>query len=242
MNIIDKTINCNFTQGRPGWNGFFLIILHTMDGYLTGCDSWFNNPASQVSTHYGVGYNGEIHKYVSEDDTAWANGQDYANRNGISIEFEDQLKPDDGTRTDALYESGAQLIADICKRRSIACNTAGIKRHNEFVVKDCPGALDVNRLINRANEILNPPQSSTKESIPVVTSPVIPSSTSESKTYTQTYIDALNVQIYNLKQQVTDLSLQNTNLQNLINNSKDTIQYHFSRILSIIFNKDVKKN
>lgn len=249
MNIVDKTIDVNFTQGRPGWDGFFIIILHTMEGYLAGADSWFANPESQVSTHYGVGFNGEIHQYVSEDDTAWANGQNYANRNGISIEFEDQTNPMDSVRTNALYESGAQLIADICKRRNIACNTSGIKRHNEFVDKVCPGALDIDRLIKRANEILSPKPVSPTPSIPPVVKPT-------PVTYTQAYVDALNVKlisdtnqigqdkldIYNLNQQITTLINQNTNLQKLVNNSKDTIQYHLSRILSIILNKDVTKN
>ncbi len=72
-------------------------------------------------------------------------------------------------------------------------------------------------------------------------------------TYTQAYVDALNAKLksddntikqdkldmYNLNQQVTDLTNQNNILKGATN---DTIRYHISRILSIIFNKDVKKN
>lgn len=45
-----------------------------MDGTLDGTDGWFANPSSQVSAHFGVGKNGEIHQYVDVDNVAWANG------------------------------------------------------------------------------------------------------------------------------------------------------------------------
>ena len=50
------------------------IVNHIMSGTLTGTDSWFANPASKVSSHFGVGKNGEIHQYVNLDNPAWANG------------------------------------------------------------------------------------------------------------------------------------------------------------------------
>lgn len=45
-----------------------------MAGSLASCDSWFSNPASQVSAHYGVGLDGDFHRFVDRHDTAWANG------------------------------------------------------------------------------------------------------------------------------------------------------------------------
>jgi len=50
------------------------IVNHIMSGTLTGTDSWFANPASKVSSHFGVGKNGKIHQYVNLDNHAWANG------------------------------------------------------------------------------------------------------------------------------------------------------------------------
>jgi len=50
------------------------IVNHIMQGTLAGTDSWFANPVSQVSSHFGVGKNGDIHQYVSLDNPAWANG------------------------------------------------------------------------------------------------------------------------------------------------------------------------
>lgn len=50
------------------------LVLHTMGGTLAGTDSWFTNPASQVSAHYGVALDGTIHQYVPLEGAAWANG------------------------------------------------------------------------------------------------------------------------------------------------------------------------
>lgn len=73
MNKIQKPCP-NFAVGRKGYKPE-IIVLHVMDGSLTGTDSWFANPASQVSSHYGVGFNGEVHQYVKEEDTAWTQGK-----------------------------------------------------------------------------------------------------------------------------------------------------------------------
>lgn len=63
----------NFSRGRSGME-VIAVCLHTMAGSLSSCDSWFSNPAAQVSSQFGVGLYGELHQYVSLGDTAWANG------------------------------------------------------------------------------------------------------------------------------------------------------------------------
>lgn len=42
-----------------------------VDG-ISGCDSWFHNPASQVSAHFGTGTEGELWQWVDTDQAAWA--------------------------------------------------------------------------------------------------------------------------------------------------------------------------
>jgi N-acetyl-anhydromuramyl-L-alanine amidase AmpD len=68
MEIIQKK-SPNFWVGRKGYRPE-AIVIHIMDGTLIGTDSWFANHTSQVSAHYGIGKNGEIHQYVQENDTA----------------------------------------------------------------------------------------------------------------------------------------------------------------------------
>lgn len=63
----------NYTAGRAGQTVIALVI-HTMAGTLSSCDSWFKNPSAQVSSQYGVGLQGQLHQYVELASTAWANG------------------------------------------------------------------------------------------------------------------------------------------------------------------------
>jgi N-acetylmuramoyl-L-alanine amidase len=45
-----------------------------MGGTLAGTDNWFSASASQVSAHFGVGLDGDVHQYVDLGNIAWANG------------------------------------------------------------------------------------------------------------------------------------------------------------------------
>lgn len=61
---------CNFARGRGGHRPA-IIVLHLMEGGLAEADAAFNDPASGVSAHYGVGRDGAVHHYVQEPDTAF---------------------------------------------------------------------------------------------------------------------------------------------------------------------------
>lgn len=121
MNIIQKSCP-NFKPGRQGYKPE-IIFIHIMEGSLASTDSWFSNTASQVSSHYGVGLNGEVHQYVQEIDTAWTQGYHQGatfklhkpginpNLYGISIEHEG---------TDLSRASEDQLNASASLIRAIA--------------------------------------------------------------------------------------------------------------------------
>lgn len=64
----------------PNWSGrgtcgIEAIVLHvTGPGSLAGMDSWFKNPSSSVSAHFGIGKKGEVHQYVEVGDSSWNAG------------------------------------------------------------------------------------------------------------------------------------------------------------------------
>lgn len=74
----------NFTEG--GQEQVLGLVVHIMDGTLEGSQSWFNNPASQASSHFGTGRDGELRQWVDTKDRAWAQGS--GNRTYLSIENE----------------------------------------------------------------------------------------------------------------------------------------------------------
>ena len=152
MNII-QIPSPNYTRGRNGYQPE-AVVIHIMEGTLAGTDSWFRNPDSHVSAHYGISKNGDVHQYVQEQDTAWHAGRVHApvwsnikpagsglyvnpNYYTIGIEHEGDAQTD---WTDALYNSSAELLAAICRRWNIPFDRTHIIKHRDiYSLKTCPG-------------------------------------------------------------------------------------------------------
>ena len=108
------------------------------------------DPNSHVSAHYIVGQDGRVLQLVSEDDTAYQAGQYSANQRSIGIEHEasGMLPP-----SDALYEASARLQADIAARYGFALTVGEtVIPHRAIVPTQCPGTLDLARIVRQANE------------------------------------------------------------------------------------------
>ncbi len=120
------------------------IVLHVSGGTLKSMDEWFSDPKSQVSAHYGIGKNGEIHQYVDEKNSAWAVGvvkkplwkflQKSINPNlyTISIEHEGFAYT---VWTDAMKKSSEKLIEDIAKRNKIIITSDTLIGHYQIDIK-----------------------------------------------------------------------------------------------------------
>jgi N-acetylmuramoyl-L-alanine amidase len=149
----------NFTTGRGGQK-ISGVIIHWMVGTLASTDSVFQNQSRNTSAHYGV-EDGKVHQYVKEEDTAYHAGHWGTNQTTIGIEH--SAAPG-RPASDATYESSARLIADASKRHGFAINRRTVRGHNEIVATQCPGTMDLDRLIKKANELLGQP---TTPSVPV---------------------------------------------------------------------------
>jgi N-acetylmuramoyl-L-alanine amidase CwlA len=135
----------NYGIGRAG-HQVDKIILHWIAGTLASCDKTFQDPNRKASAHYGVGGK-SIHQYVDESNTAWHAGNLTVNRQSIGIENE-------GSPTipisEDTYKTSAMLVKDICQRYNIPLNRTHIKGHNEISATQCPGTLDIDKLIRLA--------------------------------------------------------------------------------------------
>ncbi len=165
MNIINIQ-SPNFASGRKIYKPE-AIVIHIMEGTLSGTDSWFKNPASKVSAHYGIGKTGEVHQYVDEINTAWHAGRVNApswqlikpagnglfinpNYYTVGIEHEGNENSD---WTDAMYNSSSEMIRAISNRWNIPIDRNHIFGHREiYSLKTCPGSkVDLNKLIALAS-------------------------------------------------------------------------------------------
>ncbi|MGH2710775.1 MAG: N-acetylmuramoyl-L-alanine amidase [Actinomycetota bacterium] len=153
----------NYSEGR-GREVPRAIIVHTNHGSFVGTVSWFGREGSGVSAHYLVGLDGRVALFVDEGDTAQHAGKEEsesravfgrtdANRSAIGIEFEDAGKPDSSPRSERQYEAGGRLIREVAHRWNIPLDSAHIVGHRDVRQgTDCPGNLDVERLIREATE------------------------------------------------------------------------------------------
>lgn len=129
------------------------IVCHSMDGTLDGSTAWFRRQGGKNSAHYGVAWNGRVVNWIPENCVAYHAGRYPVNQRSISIEGED-FGNNQAVRPDTFYEKYALLVADIAAFYSIPLDRDHVKKHNEFVNTGCPGTLDIDRIINRAKEIL----------------------------------------------------------------------------------------
>lgn len=153
----------NYTAGRMNYRPE-AIVIHIMEGSLSGTDSWFKNRQSSVSAHYGIGTNGEIHQYVQENDTAWHAGRVnapswnlikpvrnglYRNPNYYTIGIEHEGN-ENSEWTDTMYESSSSLIAEVAQRWNIPIDRYHIIGHHEiYSLKTCPGfKVDLDKLVD----------------------------------------------------------------------------------------------
>lgn len=141
----------------------FGVVLHVMEGTLSGTDSWFRNRASQASAHFGIGKSGEVYQWVDTEDRAWA--QASGNTSWLSIEHEGNSGE---SLTEAQLNASARVIAWMHKTHGIPLTISdhagirGIGWHGMGGTMwgghpDCPGTPIKNQrgaLIREASAIL----------------------------------------------------------------------------------------
>ncbi|HCB59095.1 MAG TPA: hypothetical protein DEP82_14565 [Arthrobacter bacterium] len=147
MDFIQATY---FTPGRQGAT-VDQIVMHWMDGTLAATIDTFTNGSRQASAHYGIG-EGDEKQFVQEGDTAWADGDWNENIRSIAIEHSAQPGRD---ATDDTYTRSIARVADICSRYGITPSADTILPHKNFFNTDCPGTLDLGRIIAGAQAALN---------------------------------------------------------------------------------------
>jgi N-acetylmuramoyl-L-alanine amidase CwlA len=186
----------NFTPGRDGHSMAVepaYVVLHTMVGTIESATARFHDPASQVSAHYGVGYDGSrLVQWVNEDDAAWHAGSWSVNLDSIGIEHEDRGQFN-APRPDGLYTAAAALVRDVCGRYGIPIDRAHIRAHREVSESPtaCPDALDVERIVREA---ANPPKEENQD-VPLTADQEQKLNTMEAKV---AHVEALVARIYNV--------------------------------------------
>ena len=103
--------DCNFGDRTEPVSG---VVVHYTEGSYAGCISWFQNCDAQVSAHYVIrSRDGQVTQMVREADKAWH----ARSANAYTIGIEHEAFGDIASYfTDAMYQSSADLVSNICSR------------------------------------------------------------------------------------------------------------------------------
>jgi|SRR3990167_3997723 len=118
------------------------VVIHWIVGNLAAADAVFAKP-NGVSAHYGI-EDAEVHQYVLEEHVAYHAGVYSVNQESIGIEH--SAAPE-RPASDQTYDVSGKLIAEICKRYNIPLDRTHIIKHSEVKATQCPGTIDLDRLI-----------------------------------------------------------------------------------------------
>ena len=107
--------SCNYTSGRGGTT-ISSVTIHYTQGTYAGSIAWFQNCSAKASAHYVIrSMDGQVTQMVKEADKAWHVGV----ANSYTIGIEHEAYGDIASYfTMNMYQSSANLVKDICSRRS----------------------------------------------------------------------------------------------------------------------------
>lgn len=151
MNAIFKG-SPNHNIGRAGHTVQKIVIHWFGQGTIESANTRFQNPATQVSAHYGISQ-GRLWQWVKEEDTAWHAGNLTVNRDSIGIEHDAGIQPPHDL-SEGDYLLSAQLVAEISQKYSIPLDRAHIIGHREIKATQCPGTINIDKIIALAKTFM----------------------------------------------------------------------------------------
>lgn len=149
-------------MGSRGGRKIDHIVLHhmaTTNGSYV--EQLMHSGSKEVSANYIQRNSGELVGVVPEESRSWSLSSSEWDGRSITVETENE-SADGWTISAAASESLARLVADVCTRHSIPCNRDRVIGHREVYTRHgasyataCPGGLDLDGIVARAQEIMS---------------------------------------------------------------------------------------
>jgi hypothetical protein len=157
MDIKNVTIHrTNYSTSKSNKKG---VVMHWMAGRMAGATARFQQPNQLASAHYGIA-NNEVVRWVKDNEIAYHTGVSKANIDYIGIEHEGGWLLGDNTRqkpSRGTHDTSAHLLANLSSKYGWGKleYKKNVFKHSDFKATQCCGSLDVDYIINRANELIN---------------------------------------------------------------------------------------
>ena len=135
----------NFDTNRKAIN---TVVIHWFGkGTLESANTRFQDKTSKVSAHYGIS-GSRVWQWVKEENVAYHSDNYAVNQKSLGIEH--SATPD-RPASEETYQTSAKLIRDICLRYGIPIDREHIIKHSQVKPTQCPGTIDLDKLIKLAN-------------------------------------------------------------------------------------------
>ncbi|MDR1567691.1 MAG: N-acetylmuramoyl-L-alanine amidase [Streptococcaceae bacterium] len=150
------SVNPNVMNGQPRAGGVDMIIIHhnATTNKDVAMNTWLASGSAGTSAHYELTPS-EIIGCVGENYVAYHAGNWDVNTRSVGLEHVNSSGAPNWSVAPETLENSARLIVDICRRYGIPIDRAHIKGHNEISATACPGGINVDVLVKRAQEIAN---------------------------------------------------------------------------------------
>ncbi|MFC4223579.1 peptidoglycan recognition protein family protein [Lysinibacter cavernae] len=173
----NQIVQTHQRSSRGGHQIKYFQLHHMASTDGPGVVRMMTSGAREVSANYAVYSDGTAVCVVDEDLRAWTSGTGVQDSEAITFEI-----ANDNTAgwsvSPASHEKVAMIIADAAKRYGIPITRDRIYGHNEMTAKfgtsyatACPGGLNIDWIVNRANQITNGASASAAKETPLVATP-----------------------------------------------------------------------
>lgn len=137
------------------------IVIHHMAGNLSveSCGEVFAASSRQASSNYGIGSDGRVGLYVSEENRSWCSSNREVDQRSITIEVANSSTGGEWPVSQKAYDKLIDLCVDICKRNGIKKLTftgdraGNLLMHKYFANTQCPGPYLEKRFPDIAQEV-----------------------------------------------------------------------------------------
>lgn len=167
FSALTDVVKSSWQRSSRGGTAIDHIILHhcastnvnvVLNMMLTG--------SREVSANYVTDNDGTIYGVVDEQDRAWTSASSYWDGRSITFECVNSAGPPDWPQSEASYEAIARMCADISNRYGFPLTRDGrnstVLGHRELYqyfgasyATGCPGGMNMDRIVERANQILS---------------------------------------------------------------------------------------
>jgi peptidoglycan hydrolase-like protein with peptidoglycan-binding domain len=152
----------NYATGRAGTAVDRIVLHHQASTNSNVTLGMMSSGSRQVSANYVIRGNGRAVGVVHEEHTPFTNGNLAWNRRSITFEIENSAGAPSWSVSPAAHEITAQIVADVARRygwgsvdrNRVVVHKELYARYGVGYATACPGGLDANWIVARANEIL----------------------------------------------------------------------------------------